>query len=81
MHTNTPERLKLANEVGIRILFCRKQLSLTRKELAAKVGCTDRMIEFYEDGQRLPDVEAVVHLCEALSVDANYLTGVRRLRQ
>lgn len=80
MRINTPERQQLAHEIGIRIFDQRKRLSLTRKELAAQIGCSDRTIEYYEDGIRLPDIEVLVCLCEVLKLDANYLVGVRKVQ-
>lgn len=49
--------------------------NLTQKQLAMMVGSTERGIQRYESGERKPNFDAIIALCEALHVSADYLLG------
>lgn len=61
MHFN--ERLKeLRNEKGV-----------LQKEIAAYLGLTVKAYNFYELGQREPNISTICKLCDYFSVSADYL--------
>lgn len=52
----------------------RKKQNLTQKELAAKIGVTNRVISSYENGKSFPRTrEAYKRVADALGVNVNYL--------
>ena len=57
------ERLKeLRNEKGV-----------LQKEIAAHLGLTVKAYNFYELGQREPNIASICKLCDYFSVSADYL--------
>lgn len=50
--------------------------NLTQKQLAVLIDSTERGIQRYESGERKPNFEAIISLCEALEVSADYLLGL-----
>ncbi len=48
---------------------------LTQKQLAALIHSTERGIQRYESGERKPNFDAIIGLCKALNVSADYLLG------
>lgn len=59
--------------IGSRIKERRKELGLTQKELADKVGVQNSAIANYETGVSSPKEKVLYKLFEALDCDANYL--------
>ena len=53
---------------GERLRMRRKQLGLTMKELASKIGAVKSNIAIWEGGGSTPKGEYLVVLCEALNV-------------
>ncbi|MBP3927453.1 MAG: helix-turn-helix transcriptional regulator [Clostridium sp.] len=47
----------------------REKAGLTRKELAAMIGCSDRAVQYWEDGQREITLVNADALCRALSIE------------
>lgn len=50
--------------------------NLTQKQLATLVGSTERGIQRYESGERKPNFDAIIALCNVLEVSADYLLGL-----
>ena len=50
-------------KVGRFIAQNRKNLNLTQKELAEKLGVTDRAVSKWENGRSIPDVGIIESLC------------------
>ncbi len=50
--------------------------SLTQKQLATLIGSTERGIQRYESGERKPNFDAIIALCNVLEVSADYLLGL-----
>lgn len=61
--------------VGDRILNLRKELSLSQKELADKVGITEASLSRYENNKREPKGEIIAKLAKALNTTTDYLLG------
>lgn len=50
--------------------------NLTQKQLATLIGSTERGIQRYESGERKPNFDAIISLCQALEISADYLLGL-----
>lgn len=54
----------------------RKQLGMTQKELAEKVGLTDKAVSKWECGKSIPDNAILDEICKILNISFNeYLSG------
>jgi transcriptional regulator with XRE-family HTH domain len=61
--------------IGDRILNLRKELNLSQKELAEKVGITEASLSRYENDLREPKAEIITRLSNALNCSTDYLLG------
>ena len=59
----------------------RKEKNLTQKELADKLGISDKTVSKWETGNGMPDVSLLQPLCEELSVNLNELLSGERLSE
>lgn len=59
--------------ISDRIRYRRKELNISRVELAKRINVTQSAIANYENGVSVPRPEILVKLCHALNVDFNYL--------
>ena len=66
-------------KIGKFILELRKETNMTQKELANKLGVTDRAISKWENGRGMPDLSLIKTLCDALNVTINELLSGERL--
>ncbi len=54
----------------------RKQLGMTQKDLAERIGLTDKAVSKWERGKSMPDNAILDEVCEALNISFNeYLSG------
>ena len=60
-------------KTGIFIQQTRKELGYTQKELADKVGVSDKTVSKWETGKGLPDISSLMPLCDALKVNFSAL--------
>lgn len=60
-------------KIGEFIKEKRKELNITQKELAQKLGCTDKAISRWETGKGLPDSSFLIPLSNILGVTVNEL--------
>ena len=60
-------------KIGKFILKLRKEKNMTQKELANKIGVTDRAISKWENGRGLPDISLMKPLCDELGISINEL--------
>ena len=67
-------------KIGKFILELRKQKGMTQKELAEKVGVSDKTISKWECGNGFPDATLMLPLCNALGITANELLSGKRLK-
>ena len=51
----------------------RKAQGLTQKELADKLGISDKTVSKWETGNGLPDIASLSPLCKALGINVNEL--------
>lgn len=63
-------------KIGAFIKAQRNSLNMTQKELAEKIGCTDKAISRWETGKGLPDSSFLIPLANILNITVNdLLTG------
>ncbi len=58
--------------IGERIAEGRRALGISQEELGGRVGVSRQTVSRWEAGEAKPSVEAVMALCEALSVSSDY---------
>ena len=68
-------------QTGKFIAKMRKDQSLTQKELAEKLGISDKTISKWETGRGLPEVSMMEPLCELLEINVNELLSGERLSE
>ncbi len=66
--------------IGQRILNLRKELNLSQKELAEKVGITEASLSRYENNLREPKAEIITKISEALGCSTDYLLGKTNIK-
>ena len=64
---------------GAFILQLRKEYPLTQKQLAEKLGITDKAVSRWETGKSYPDIEMLVSIGEVFSVSVNELLCGERI--
>lgn len=60
-------------KIGKFISTVRKEKKLTQKQLADKLGITDRAISKWENGKSMPDLSLLKPLCDILEITINEL--------
>ncbi len=65
-------------KIGGFISEIRKEHNMTQRELAEKLGITDRAISKWENGRGLPDVSLMKPLCEILGITVTELLNGER---
>lgn len=58
-----------------RIKAIRKKEKLSQMELANKLGITRQSVSYYENGERLPDIQVLSDICSLLNCSPKYLLG------
>ena len=58
-----------------RLSETRKELGLTRKQLAEKCGTIERNLSYWELGQRECDFDMLIKLADSLDTTIDYLLG------
>lgn len=58
-------------KIGKYIAGKRKSLGMTQKQLAEKIGMSDKSVSKWERGICLPDVSVYLELCEILGISLN----------
>ncbi len=66
-------------KTGQFIQTLRKEQNLTQKQLADKLGCTDKAISRWENGLGLPDVGILLDLSRALGVSVNEILSGEKI--
>lgn len=60
-------------KTGRFIAQCRKEKELTQRELAERIGVSDKTVSKWECGNGLPEVSLMLPLCEVLGITVNEL--------
>ena len=58
-------------KIGKFISNVRKDKKLTQRQLADKLGITDRAISKWENGKSMPDLSLLKPLCDILDISIN----------
>ena len=66
-------------KIGKFIAELRKEKGMTQKELAEKVGVSDKTISKWECGNSIPDITYLEALCNSLDISVNELLSGERL--
>lgn len=61
--------------LGDRLLEARERATLTREDLAARLGVSVGAVTKWEGGQRLPDLDVLCRLSDVLAVTTGWLLG------
>lgn len=62
-------------DFGKRLKELRESNNLMQKELAAKLGCSEKTISGYERGERSPKKDTLKRIAEIFDVSVGYLIG------
>ena len=68
-------------KIGKFILELRKEKNMTQKELADKIGVTDRAISKWENGRGMPELSLMKPLCDELDITINDLISGERVEK
>jgi len=60
-------------DIGLFIAAKRREQNLTQKQLAEKIGVSDKTVSKWETGKTMPDYSVVELLCEALNISVSEL--------
>ena len=66
-------------QIGQFIQTLRKEKNLTQKELADKVGVSDKAVSKWETGRSMPDTSLLGPLCSELGISVNELLSAEKL--
>ena len=64
-------------ELGNRIKRLRKELGISQKELAERIGVSNSRISNWEQGINRPDADILSKLCSALQTSPSLLLGIK----
>lgn len=66
-------------KIGAFIKEQRNSLDMTQKELAEKIGCTDKAVSRWETGKGLPDTSLLIPLSKELNISVNELLSGEKI--
>lgn len=66
-------------KIGRFIAEMRKEQSLTQRQLADRIGISDKTVSKWETGKGLPEVSLMMPLCDTLRINVNELLSGERL--
>jgi len=58
-----------------RLIELRKKYGISKKELSQAIGVSERMIYYYECGQKSPNMETLIAIADYFDVSIDYLVG------
>lgn len=68
-------------KIGKFILQLRKEKGMTQKQLAEKLGVTDRAISKWENGRGMPELSLMKALCDELGISVNELLSGEKIEK
>lgn len=68
-------------KIGKFILQLRKEKGMTQKQLAEKLGVTDRAISKWENGRGMPELSLMKTLCDELGISVNELLSGEKIEK
>lgn len=66
-------------KIGRFIASCRKMQGMTQKQLAEKIGISNRAVSKWETGKSMPDYGIMLELCDLLKINVNELLSGERI--
>ncbi|MDU4970519.1 MAG: helix-turn-helix domain-containing protein [Atopobium minutum] len=66
-------------KIGRFIASCRKMQGMTQKQLAEKIGISNRAVSKWETGKSMPDSGIMLELCDLLKINVNELLSGERI--
>jgi len=69
------------SEIANRLTSLRKQSRLSHKELAAKLGVTEKTVSDWEQGETSPDVDNLISLSELYDISFNALLETEKTKR
>ena len=69
------------DKIGKFILQLHKEKNMTQKELAEKLGVTDRAVSKWENGRGMPELSLMKSLCDELGVSVNELLSGEKIEK
>lgn len=66
-------------KIGKFIATIRKENNITQKQLAEKLGVSDKAVSKWECGKSMPDNGLLLNLCKELNINVNELLSGERL--
>lgn len=66
-------------KIGCFIADMRKQQNMTQRDLAERLGISDKTVSKWETGKSLPDLSYLTELCSCLKINVNELLSAERL--
>ena len=64
-------------DLGNRIKRLRKELGISQKELAERIGVSNSRVSNWEQGINRPDADILSRLCSALQTSPSLLLGIK----
>lgn len=61
--------------IGEKLLDLRKINMISRNELAKRINVTERAIQYYENGERMPKANVLVAIADYFNVSVDWLLG------
>ena len=68
-------------QIGRFIADCRKELNMTQRQIAERLGITNRAVSKWDTGKSMPDASLMLELCETLHISVNELLCGKRLNE
>lgn len=69
------DKLTTKEIFGIRLRDLRRQNGYTIEQFATKIGVAKSTLGYYENENRMPDIEILCRICDAFNVPADYMLG------
>lgn len=73
-------KLNINGEFGKRLFTLRKARGITQKELAEKIGTSQRMIAYYEGSSNYIPANFLPYMAKVLKVSVDELLGIKHLK-
>ena len=64
------------SSLTVRLVELKSKNNLLQKDIAHNVGLSLRTYQRYEYGERLPDSDTIIKLCNYFNISADYLLGL-----
>lgn len=66
----------MENKFSQRLYELRKSLNISQKELAQRIGASQKAVDFWEKGINEPKASFIIELAKTFGVTTDYLLGI-----